>query len=191
MNQAVMDRNIQGQKVVSSIGMIVLLVSFAMLFATLLLGFTVFRLTSDVWPPMGIERISLLFPTLSTLIIAISSLTFIKFEQTYKAKKDAKTLYFTTMFLGFLFLAVQLLLWSQMSNAGLHVSGGMFQSLFYTLTWVHAAHIVMALISLFILIPTVFKDYDWKKEIWVQNIGKFWHFLGIVWFLMYVIMFVF
>ena len=78
-----------------------------------------------------------------------------------------------------------------MGAHGLYVSGGVFQSLFYSLTWIHAAHIASAIVSLFVLVPTVVSQYDQNKEIWIENIGKFWHFLGIVWLLMYVIMFVF
>ena len=41
----------QGQEIVSSVAMIVTLISFAMLFATLMMGFAMFRFTAPVWPP--------------------------------------------------------------------------------------------------------------------------------------------
>lgn len=88
-------------------------------------------------------------------------------------------------------MGVQFLLWGQMADIGLYVSAGVFPSLLYALTWVHAGHIVVALLALLLLVPAVFKDYSDEKIIWVQNIGKFWHFLGIIWFIMFVVMFVF
>lgn len=184
---------LENRKVVSSIGMIVLLVSFGMLFATLLLGYLIFRLTSDVWPPMGIEPISLLYPTISTGVIALSSWSFIRFQKNYEAKqvRAQKNNYFFTLFFGAVFMLTQFALWNSMANKGLYVSGGVFQSLFYSLTWIHAAHIVAGIFSLLILLPTVFGEYEAKKEIWIDNVGKFWHFLGIIWFLMYLIMFVY
>lgn len=190
---ALNSKQFESKKAVSSIGMIVLLTSFAMLFATLLLGYLIFRLTSEVWPPMGIDPISLTIPSLSTLIIALSSMTYVKFQNIYASKnlKGLKIFYGLTLAAGILFLIAQLALWQSMQSHGLYVSGGIFQSLFYSLTWIHAAHIVAALLSLLILIPTVFGNYNEDKEIWIQNIGKFWHFLGIVWLIMYVIMFVY
>ena len=59
----------QGQEIISSVGMSVALVSFAMLFATLMMGFAMFRFSAPVWPPNGMMRPSLLLPGLSSLCI--------------------------------------------------------------------------------------------------------------------------
>ncbi|EQC43212.1 cytochrome c oxidase subunit 3 [Bacteriovorax sp. Seq25_V] len=193
MSQVAEIKHFEGKKIVSSIGMIVLLISFTMLFATLLLGYVVFRMTSEVWPPMGIQRISLVLPTISTIIIALSSLTYFNFEKSYKAKelKNAKLNFALTFLAGLAFMFVQVTLWQSMKLQGLYVTGGIFPSMFYALTWVHAAHIVMAIFALLLIVPSLLKGYVATKELWVENIGKFWHFLGIVWFVMYIIMFVF
>ncbi len=193
MSQVAELKHFEGKKVVSSIGMIVLLISFTMLFATLLLGYIVFRMTSEVWPPMGIQRISLVLPTISTIVIALSSYTYFMFEKAYKSKdlKMAKLNFALTFLAGLGFMATQFTLWQSMKNQGLYVTGGIFPSMFYALTWVHAAHIVMAILALALMIPSLVKGYSESKELWTENIGKFWHFLGIVWFVMYIIMFVF
>lgn len=193
MSQTAQIKQFRGRKAVSSIGMIVLLISFAMLFATLMLGYVIFRMTSEVWPPMGIERISLFLPTISTVIIAISSFTYITFENAYKSKDSLKSKvnFYVTLLSGFSFMFVQFSLWQSMKANGLYVSGGIFPSMFYALTWIHAAHIVMGLFALLLVVPAIHQNYSETKELWVENIGKFWHFLGIVWFLMYIIMFVF
>ncbi|MDD0854517.1 cytochrome c oxidase subunit 3 [Halobacteriovorax sp. GB3] len=185
-------RNLEGRKMVSSIGMIVLLVSFSMLFATLLLGYAIYRLTSDVWPPMGMQRVPLFLPTVSTFIIAVSSLSLWKFEKEFELKKEQilLPLYLVTLTLGAAFMGVQFKLWASMKAMGLYVEAGIFPSLFYTLTWIHAAHIVAGLLGLLLMIPAIIKqDFDEKATL-VANVSKFWHFLGIVWFLMYVVMFV-
>ena len=49
-----------------SIAMTVTLVSFSMLFATLMLGYTVYRFSNQVWPPIGFSQINLLYPIVST-----------------------------------------------------------------------------------------------------------------------------
>lgn len=181
------------RRAVSNIGMVVILVSFAMLFAALLLGYVVFRLTNEVWPPMGMQTVPLTLPFVSTVIIGASSLMYMNFEKSFNAKdvNNSKKYFFLTLLLGLAFMGVQFLLWGQMADIGLYVSAGVFPSLLYALTWVHAGHIVVALLALLLLVPAVFKDYSDEKIIWVQNIGKFWHFLGIIWFIMFVVMFVF
>jgi len=68
--------------------MIVTLISFAMLFATLMMGFAMFRFTSPVWPPSGMEKPSLVLPTLSTVLIALSSACYYWFEKIFLIKKD-------------------------------------------------------------------------------------------------------
>lgn len=184
--------SVEGRKITSSIGMIFLLVSFSMLFATLLLGYAIYRVTADEWPPMGMQRVPLFLPTVSTFIIALSSLALWKFEEFFEQKKYENLLlpFIGTVVLGCAFMGVQFRLWSSMKDMGIFVEGGVFPSLMYSLTWIHAAHIVAGLISLLFLIPAmVSKNYD-KYVTTVSNVSKFWHFLGIVWLLMFVVMFV-
>ena len=117
------------------------------------------------------------------------------FEKAYSAGESKltsrKVSYFMTLFLGLAFMAVQFELWAQMADIGLYVSAGIFPSLLYTLTWVHAAHIVMAILALLLLLPSVFKEHSDTKIIWILNIGKFWHFLGVIWLIMFVVIFAF
>ncbi|MEH0859858.1 MULTISPECIES: heme-copper oxidase subunit III [Halobacteriovorax] len=187
------NKDIEARKLTSSIAMIVILVSFTMLFASMLLGYSVYRFTVDVWPPMGMPRIPLTIPMVSTFIIALSSATLVLFESSFEKKnlKAMRAYFGLTFLLGLGFMFVQLQLWNSMAAMGLHASGGVFPSLFYALTWTHAAHIVAGLIALLFLLPVAAKGYSVEKITWVQNVSKFWHFLGVVWLVMFIVMFVF
>ncbi|MFG1494153.1 cytochrome c oxidase subunit 3 [Halobacteriovorax sp. GFR7] len=193
MNQVMSNKELEARKITSSIAMIVLLVSFTMLFASMLLGYSVYRLTVDVWPPMGMPRIPLTIPVVSTIVIALSSVTLVLFESAFnKQNTKAMRLYYAlTYLLGLGFMFVQWELWNSMAAMGLQASGGVFPSLFYALTWTHAAHIVLGLIALVFLLPVSIKGYSMEKVTWVQNVSKFWHFLGVVWLVMFIVMFVF
>lgn len=193
MNQVMSNKELEARKITSSIAMIVLLVSFTMLFATMLLGYSVYRLTVDVWPPMGMPRIPLTIPVVSTIVIALSSVTLVLFESAFnKQNTRAMRLYFAlTYLLGLGFMFVQWQLWNSMAAMGLQASGGVFPSLFYALTWTHAAHIVLGLIALLFLLPVSINGYSVEKVTWVENVSKFWHFLGVVWLVMFIVMFVF
>jgi cytochrome c oxidase subunit 3 len=176
----------QGQEIVSSIGMTVTLISFAMLFATLMMGFAMFRITAPVWPPEGMSKPSLLLPGLSTLCIFLSSLSFIWFEKNISNKKGL----ILTIFLGLSFMLIQSLFWHQLKVQGILASSGIFPSIIYTFTWIHAAHIIVAIGLLFWLLCYALKEINTKALLRVSSVGKFWHFLGIVWCIMFLTIFV-
>ncbi len=193
MSNTTLTKERVGRQITSSIAMTVILVTFSMLFASLLLGFTVFRLTSDVWPPMGFERVDLFLPTISTILIAISSFTFWKYEKLFLAvNKERKLWLGFTMALGFSFMVMQAMLWSDLHSKGIYVQDGIFPSIIFSFTWTHAAHVVVAWFLLFYLVPTLKEGISVEKlENRVFNIGKFWHFLGVVWLIMYITIFLF
>lgn len=176
----------QGQEIVSSIGMIVALVSFAMLFATLMLGFAMFRITAPVWPPAGMVRPSLLIPAISTIFLLLSSVSYIWFEKDIANKK---ALLITTA-LGLAFMFMQSAFWYQLKAQGIFASSGIFPSIIYAFTWIHAAHVVAGLGLLLWLIFFGLKNTNTKTLLHVSSVGKFWHFLGIVWIIMFLTIFV-
>lgn len=176
----------QGKEVISSIAMIVTLISFAMLFATLMMAFALFRFTAPVWPPAGMSKPALLLPGLSTFFIFLSSLSYMWFEKNIANKKPL----ILTIILGLGFMTCQSLFWHQLKSVGILASSGIFPSIIYTFTWIHAAHIVVALGLLFWLLFFAFTENDTKAQLRVSSVGKFWHFLGIVWLIMFVTIFV-
>lgn len=177
----------------NSIAMLVLLISFSMLFATLLLSYTVYRFSNTVWPPLGFEIVPLLRPSLSTALMFLSSIAFYMCEKSYELNKQAAFKFYliTTLVLGFAFLGMQVLLWSHLKSLGLYVETGIFSSILHGFTWIHAAHVVLGLVGLFYILPLAFqKEFADKVYYRITNIGKFWHFLGVVWFIMYIVLFV-
>lgn len=176
----------QGQRIIASVAMIVTLISFAMLFATLMMGFAMFRFTSPVWPPAGMQKPSLLLPFVSTILIGLSSYTYRWFEKNISNKRGL----LLTLLLGLGFLISQSMLWRSLKSQGIFVSSGIFPSIIYAFTWIHAAHIFVALALLVWLYFFELKKIQASTPIKVWNVGKFWHFLGIVWFIMFVTIFV-
>lgn len=176
----------QGKILQNSIAMTVTLISFGMLFASLFLGYFLVRFNSPVWPPVEIQDRPQLIPFLSTLVMALSSWTYFLLEK----KEEKKRYWKLTFFLGMLFLALQWTLWSTLKARGIYVANGSVPSMVYAFTWIHAGHIVMGLMTLLYLGRFIFKKPQELTVIKLMNVGKFWHFLGIVWLLMYLMMFV-
>lgn len=186
--------NEKREKMTSSIAMIMTLVSFSMLFATLMLGYIAYRFTSEVWPPVGMQRANLGLPTISTVIILMSSLTYFLTESAFEAgeSKKVKRYFSVTFLLGLGFMVSQLFLWNDLKLSGIYVDTTVFASIIYAFTWVHAAHVVGGILALIFLIPSVQGKRDQlRNHIWFKNVGQFWHFLGIVWAIIYFSIFVF
>lgn len=172
---------------ISNISTLVTLISFTMLFATLFLGYALFRLTAETWPPMGMEAVSLGLPALSTAVIFISSITYWLYERNLESGGRSNKYLLATGFFGLLFLGTQTLLWKSLMASGLYASSGVFGSIIFSFTWIHSAHILMGLSALGWLGFKLKRNKATLQT--VQNVGKFWHFLGIIWFLMFITIF--
>ncbi len=173
------------EKNMADVSMVVTLISFSMLFATLFLGFVVYRFTLPIWPPAGMSIPDKTFPNVSTGLILLSSLAYIVFEQ-----KEKKSFLMFTIILGFGFLFTQFLFWNALKAQGILISSGLFPSILYSFTWIHFGHIVIALTLLIVVLIKTHVGFTPKSKLWIRNTGKFWHFLGVIWFLMYGLFFI-
>lgn len=171
------------------LGMTMVLISGTMLFATLLMGYAVYRTSATAWPPVGTLPVKLGFPVLSTLTILLSSFFMHKVRKEIKTIKKAKLNLDTTLVLGFLFMGLQTLFWNELKTSGFLVSSGIFSSILYGFTWIHAAHVVMGLLSL-VWLRFVLKADTRNLDVKVLNVEKFWHFLGVIWVIMFLTLFV-
>lgn len=171
----------------NSVAMTVTLISFGMMFATLFLGYFLVRANSPVWPPVEIENLPKLIPFFSTLVMALSSFTYWKME---KESEKRKTFWLATTALGILFLVSQWSLWNALAQTGILVSNGNVPSMVYAFTWIHAGHIAIALMLLLWLGHLIFRKPQKVTATKITNVGKFWHFLGVVWLIMYLMLFV-
>lgn len=175
----------------NNLAMTIALVSWAMLFATLFMGYAIYRSSSNVWPPMGFNKVSLTLPIISTMAILLSSYFCyqtklnLKLQNLVKAKANLNL----TLGLGLLFMAIQTLLWNHLKSTGVYVSSGIFASIIYAFTWIHAAHVICGIAALFYLRMVLKPTKNNLLQIGI-NVEKFWHFLGIIWIIMFLTLFV-
>jgi cytochrome c oxidase subunit 3 len=171
----------------NSVAMTVTLISFGMMFATMFLGYFLVRFNSPMWPPVEIENLPKLLPFFSTLVMGLSSVAYYKME---KAVETRKIFWLVTVALGALFLGLQFALWNALAASGIFVANGNVPSMVYAFTWLHAGHIVIALGLVLWLGVYIFRKPEGLTPAKLINIGKFWHFLGAVWLMMYLMLFV-
>ncbi len=173
------------------LGMTMVLISGAMLFTTLLMGYAIYRSSAVVWPPMGLTAVSLVYPLLSTLTIIVSSFFMyqVKANVSIQNFKKARGHLDATLILGFMFLGFQTLFWNELKMSGHFVYSGIFASILYGFTWIHAAHVIMGLVSL-VWLRFVLRPETRNVSVKTLNVEKFWHFLGVVWIIMFLTIFV-
>jgi cytochrome c oxidase subunit III len=179
-------------ELIANVSMLVTLISFTMLFATLFMGYAVSRASNDIWPPMGMDKVSLLLPGISTGIILLSSWSYWLFEKSHvRNSQKAKFYLALTGLLGFGFLILQVLLWSGLKENGYYVANGIYPSILYAFTWTHAAHLVMGLIAVLYIVIKYFSPRVENLDLKIKNVGIFWHFLDLVWLIIFITIFVF
>jgi heme/copper-type cytochrome/quinol oxidase subunit 3 len=181
---------------INELGFYVTMISWGMLFASLFLTYTLFRFRAEVWPPFGFEQIELIWPILSTVAIALSSLTLYLFQKGFEkpGHKNLRLLLFVTTFLAFVFLGLQFKFWSHLKETDFYIGSGIYSSIVHGFTWIHAAHVFLGILGIFFLYPVILKKdlagQTIKFRSRIKSVSVFWHFLGIIWGLMFLTLFV-
>lgn len=169
--------------------MIIFLGSWAMMFSALFFAYAFLRAREPMWPPAGVPVLPIGLPALNTVLLIASSLTLARGLSELRAgRRKALTGWVVATFvLGAVFLAIQLVVWRSVGEAGLHVSSGMYGSVFYALTTFHALHVVVGLFLLvWMFVQSVRGKYSEHNNVNVRLCAMFWHFVDVVWLLMFV-----
>ena len=120
----------------------------------------------------------------STAAILLSSLTIMLATKAFKARLMSRyrTLVAATLVLGILFVALQVLGFKQLWDAGLTLQSNVSISFLYVIVGIHAAHVIGGIIVLIVLSLKAFsrkmRNYS---SIPVELVNTYWHFVDILW----------
>jgi heme/copper-type cytochrome/quinol oxidase subunit 3 len=161
--------------------MLIVLASFGMLFGTFILSLMFARLRAPVWPPRGILPLDPWLPTLSTAAIVVSSILIHKAHAKFVEKRLEDFRYFwgLGLLLGILFMGLQSWALGSWYMEGVRVSQHLYASAVYVLIIFHGLHLSAGLAGL------VHQYFYAKEESSLQAWSWFWHFLGVVWIIMF------
>ncbi len=181
------------QRVNVTLGMIMFIGSWSMAFGTIFLCFAVLRQKMDVFPPEGIVLPSMPLAAVATLVLLASSFMLHRaIQQGEEGLAGFSRTWGIGILLGVGFAALQASLWVDLMRAHRFVDSGLYESLFYGLTWIHAAHVVIGLIALvYGQIGISSGRYGRHHISTVNNIAIFWHFVDAVWLILFFGFFVF
>jgi len=166
--------------------------ALSILFAASLIGYLVVRGRSESWIPEGVQAAP---PGLwiSTIIIVLSGIT-IQLALTGIRRGralDLKLGLAATFLLGLAFLVAQALNWLGLIRLALSPEvAAMYQFTFFFLTGLHGLHVLGGLIPLgMALSGALHGAYSAENHAGVHHVAIYWHFLGVVWLVMFVVMF--
>ncbi len=175
------------------VGMILFLASWAMMFGALFYSYGLLRLRAPMWPPPGTPEMPLVIPSAITVLLIVSA---VAVEVGRKALRAGNVQAFQRMtiaaiVLGVLFMALQAQVWVELWAAGLQIDTDRYGSLFYFLTAFHALHVIVGLgilVWMYGTAPTLKSAIARHGR--VTYAAWFWHFVGVVWLIIYALAYV-
>lgn len=181
------------EKKTAYLGMVILIASWAMMFVSIFLVYGAVRFNAPEWPPIGLPLPSLTLPTINSLVMIASSVTLeygLVAIRNGKPRRLAPMLLLTTL-LGVAFVYIQYILGSDLYAAGLELDRGAYAAVLYGLSVIHALHVALGILALSILTIFAFRGaYTTPRHLRVRLWSVYWHFVGVVWLAMYILVFV-
>ncbi|MGO9831914.1 MAG: heme-copper oxidase subunit III [Myxococcaceae bacterium] len=175
------------------LGMFIFLGSWAMMFAALFFSYGVLRLRQSSWPPPGTPPLPQLLPLVNTAVLALNSLVLQRALNGARRGEQSRAVtgLVEGLVLGSVFVALQVVLWTALFKSGLALDDGSLAAVVYGLTGFHALHVLVGLLGLGLLLPAVLRGTlnaarNNRLRLWVM----YWHFVGVVWLTMYLLIFV-
>ncbi len=153
----------------------------------------------DLVNPLSID-----LTALNTFILICSSVTMVLALSAFQQNKQGKGTFFlfATAMIGSVFLSVQVYEYYQLMFGHIYPPGisathhfrpssSLFASCFFTMTGFHGAHVTGGVISLYILsFNSAFaKPYNSRNYSSVELIGLYWHFVDLVWILLFTLVY--
>ena len=173
------EKNSRAKKMMLWFGIISLIMSFA--------GWTSAFVVSSSRPDWLKDFVLPNAFIVSTVVIIISSITFILAKRALKSGNHKATMLwlFVTLILGVVFIFNQFSGFQQIIDLGYNFTGptsNVTMSYIYLIAIVHILHVVVGLICLLVVIYNHFKQkYSSENMLGFELAATFWHFIDILW----------
>jgi heme/copper-type cytochrome/quinol oxidase subunit 3 len=175
------------------LGIWLFLASEVMLFGSLFSSYALLRMGAETWPDQS-SIVSVPLATLNTVILIASSVTMVLAWAALKDRNLARyrLLMTATLLCGAAFLAVKTVEYSDKFSHGLYPSTNNFIGLYFTLTGLHAIHVIGGMIvNAFLLGPgtRMWKTEPERFTNRVEIAGIYWHFVDLVWIFLFPVLY--
>jgi heme/copper-type cytochrome/quinol oxidase subunit 3 len=167
------------------------LASDCMFFGTLIATYMVYKNRSIDGPlPRGTFDVP--YTSVSAFVLLLSSLTMVLALAAIQKGEERRmrTWLTATALLGCVFLGGQFYEFTSFYRDGLTLSSNLFGSTFFTLTGFHGTHVFIGVFWLLSLVAqSVRGRLHQEHSLWVEIAGLYWHFVDIVWILIFTLVY--
>ena len=174
------------------LGMWIFLLSEVMFFTALIGSYLILRVAHpEAWAPPG-KVLNIPVTAVNTFILICSSVTMVK---AYAAAADGdqralRLWLVATVLIGATFVGVQAYEYSHLIEKAFIPSAGLYGSTFYTMTGFHGFHVTMGVICMSFVTMKAFQGkYTATDHRGVEVIGLYWHFVDLVWIILFTIVY--
>ena len=169
------------------LGMWTFLAADAMTFGGLLAGYGALRAGDPTWPvPQHILGIQL--TALMTFLLICSSVTMVESLASIRGGNQAglKKFLLLTILGGATFLCLQAYEWTHLIEHGQSIRRNNFGATFFILTGFHGMHVFSGVVYLsVILVRAILGKYTMHENNEVEIVGLYWHFVDLIWILVF------
>lgn len=173
------------------LGMWVFLGSECLLFGGLISTYLLYQ-DRAVSGPLPKDLYDIPFTSVSSFVLLMSSLTMVLAVGSWMRGdvRRGRTWLLTTALLGGVFIAGQVYEFTSFVKEGMGYTTNLAASSFYTLTGFHGVHVTAGIIMLLSLVGlSITGRLGADKAETVEIIGLYWHFVDVVWILIFTIVY--
>jgi cytochrome c oxidase subunit 3 len=171
-------------------GFIIFLCSESVIFLAFFSGYALLKLSALNWLPAGVEGLEWRTPLLNTVVLVSSSGTIVLAEY-FKAKEKIwlfRGFWLLTMAMGSYFLYGQAVEWGGLQFG---FTSGTYGGTFYLLTGFHGLHVATGILLMAIMLIKSFLPGNYVGgEQGVQATSLFWHFVDVIWIVLFLLIYV-
>lgn len=167
------------------------LASEVILFTVLIANWLVFRVANAELVHHVHEVSGVLLVSLNTFLLLTSSWTMVMGLREIKlGNRDGLVKYISiTAVLGIIFVVLQGVEYTLLSNEGITIYDSTFGMRFYAPTALHGAHVIAGAVwAIWVALRARKGVYD-KNPIGVELFGLYWHFVDVVWIILFTVIY--
>ena len=174
------------------LGMWVFLGSEIMFFTALIGSYVILRFAHPTsWKPPGVV-LNIPVTAVNTFLLICSSVTMVKAFAAAQdgIQKQLRLWLLATVLIGATFVGVQVYEYSHLIEKGFIPSEGLYGTTFYTMTGFHGFHVTIGVICMIYVTLRAFQGkYSATDHRGVEVIGLYWHFVDLVWIILFTIVY--
>jgi heme/copper-type cytochrome/quinol oxidase subunit 3 len=174
-------------------GMWVFLCSEVMFFTGLIGSYIVLRFATPLWPPPA-SVLNIPLTAMNTFILICSSVTMVQALAAVSRGDIRKLKLFLCLTLlgGTIFLSIQAVEYWKLLHENFNPHVSLFGSVFFTTTGFHGFHVFCGVICIaFVTGKAFLGKYTQARHQGIETIGLYWHFVDLVWIVLFTSIYLF